>query len=91
MNPITMYLKNRKAKKVKRILEFDIPIILPSGKNFIETYKHHIKLVSAKFDLDKILEQKPEERFQFLIENFNEIATLALVETLVEVGFKESK
>lgn len=82
-----MFKKN-KVKQVKEDLSDDVKIVLPSCKVFLACYLVNLRTISARLDSKNVLKVDESVRVQSLIENFNEIASEALVQTLIETGYK---
>jgi hypothetical protein len=86
-----LLFKKNKREKAKYLLGNDIKFIVPSARAFFTQYKDNIHKFSSKLDAAKVLDVDEATRYQHLIDNFNEIALEALVETLIEVGYKKEE
>jgi hypothetical protein len=80
--------RKSKIQKVKKDLRNNVKIVIPSAAVFFDCYKINIHKMSAKIDSNKPLDKDESTRVQHLMSNFTDIASEALIETLIEVGYK---
>jgi hypothetical protein len=81
--------QKRKIRKAQEALVTDVKIIIPSAENFFAHFRKNITIESAKLDAQHALEVTDEQRIQFLISNFDTLASAALVTALIDVGYKK--
>lgn len=81
--------RKRKIRKAEEALVTDVKIIIPSAENFFAHFRKNIGIESAKLDAQHALEVTDEQRIQFLIANFDTLASSALVTALIDVGYKK--
>jgi hypothetical protein len=81
---IKKMIRNRKIAKLQQM--DDTPIIIPSLAMFIEAFKDNVRKESAA-------STKPIEQYNVnkLIGEFQNISVAALVDTLIQVGYKRKK
>jgi hypothetical protein len=81
--------RKRKIVKAGAVLVTDVKIIIPSAENFFAHFRKNIIKESARIDAQHAVEVTDEQRIQFLIANFDTIASDALVNALIDVGYKK--
>jgi len=81
--------RKSKIRKAEETLVTDVKIIIPSAENFFAHYRKNILTASAKLDVEKVLVFDDAQRFQYLIDNFDTIASEALVSALIDAGYKK--
>jgi hypothetical protein len=74
--------------KVKKDLEGHMKVVIPSLKVFLDSYNENLIKGSAVLDSKNVLNMNEKDRYQYLIGKFNEIASKALLEALIESGYK---
>jgi hypothetical protein len=83
------------SKKEKVIIEMkgtDNQIVIPSTKQFLEAFDRHVTRSVSRIDAEVILNTSDDRnRISVLISKFDEVATEALIETLIEVGYKREE
>lgn len=79
----------RKIRKAQEALVTDMKIIIPSAENFFAHYRQNIAKISSRLDAEKVLDVEEVERYKHLISNFDEIAAEALVNALIDTGYKK--
>lgn len=84
-----MMFRKSKVRKAEEALVTNVKIIIPSAENFFAHYRLNIAKESARIDAQRALGTDVEQRIQFLISNFDTIASEALVNTLVDTGYKK--
>lgn len=84
--------KSKKAKTKIEIQGADNSIVIFSTKQFLDVFNKHITRSVSKIDAEVVLSTNGDKnRISVLIDKFDEVALDALVETLVEVGYKREK
>lgn len=79
----------RKVKKAEETLVSDVKIIIPSAENFFAHYRNNILKTASRIDAEQVLKVDELQRFQYLINNFDTIASDALVNALIDAGYKK--
>lgn len=83
--------RKSKIAKAEELLEKDVQFVVPSAKNFMDVYKNEVCRIAAKVDAEKILEVNEKTRWNYLIYQIDRIVLEALVETLIETGYKREE
>ena len=83
--------RKSKVRKAEKALVADVKIIIPSAENFFSHYRNNIIAASARLDVQKVLLVDDAQRFQYLITNFDTIASEALVNALIDAGYKKEE
>lgn len=84
--------RQKKLLKTKTILEKDMRIIIPHTDNFFDHFRKNIIKGTARLDAEHVLEVDEKTRFKYLIDNFDATACEALINALIDAGYKkESK
>lgn len=80
----------RKSKeiKAKEDLAKDVEFVIPSGDNFFNHFRQNIVKASSRLDAEKVLQLSESDRFSYLIASFDTIASEALVNALIDAGYK---
>lgn len=84
-----MFLRSK--EKAEKALQEDCKIVIYSTKAFTENFERYIKIYSTKLDAEQVLANNDKNRISMLIEQFDEIAVKALVDTLVVTGYKREE
>jgi len=79
----------RKIRNTEKIMVTDVKIIIPSAENFFDHFRRNIVISSARLDAQKVLDVDESTRYQHLITNFDSIASEALVNALIDAGYKK--
>lgn len=81
---IRKIIKDRKIAKLRKV--DNIPIVIPSLEKFLDAFKDNIRKESA-------LSSKPVSHYNInkLVEEFQDISVAALIDTLINVGYKRKK
>ena len=80
--------RKSKKRKAEKLLEEDVQFVIPSAVHFMARYKSEVCRAAARVDAEKILKVDEKTRWDYLIHQMDRIILEAMIETLIEAGYK---
>ena len=81
--------RKRKVRKAGEVLVTDVKIIIPSAENFFAHFRRNLALGEARADAEAVLGETEQDRIRNLMNHMDTIASEALVNALIDVGYKK--